>query len=157
MNALKNRKVWLGIGGGILLIFVLAAIFGPGNDQKEDKQQKKHTPTEEARTPTPTPSTQRPATVPISHLPVLVSGSGNAVKAVNMGEGVWFCNVSISGNNDRFFSVRLNGRTEGSERLGSEGRYRVKIGGIFNIPPGVVDVEVTATGGGHWLVDCKRQ
>ena len=97
---------------------------------------------------------------------VVLSGRGDGVKAVTLGEGVWFCDVSVSGNGGAYgpgnFIVEFTGRNGGYDLLANEietswsARKRVEVGGgIFDFGPGTIDVEIQADG--TWRIACEAQ
>lgn len=97
---------------------------------------------------------------------VVLSGRGDGVKAVTLGEGVWFCDMSVSGNESAYgagnFIVEFTGRNGGYDLLANEiesswsARKRVQVGGgIFDFGPGTIDVEIQADG--TWRIACEAQ
>ena len=98
---------------------------------------------------------------------VSVSGRGTDVKTLNLKTGVWFCEISVEGNVDAYgvedhFAVTLSGRNGGYDLLANEiasdwsARKRVAVGrGPFDLGPGLIDVEVEASG--RWNINCALQ
>ena len=96
---------------------------------------------------------------------VTISGRGNDVQTMRLLAGVYFCDISVSGNADAYgagnFIVEMHGRDGGSELAANEiesswsARKRIVVGsGLFELR-GIVDVEVQAVG--SWRVSCARQ
>ena len=113
------------------------------------------------------PASPRPSAEPIS--PVSLSGSGADAQTINLSEGVWFCDVRVSGNVDGdgdedHFSVKFTGRNGWIDLLANEivsdwfARRRISVGyglGLFEFAPGLIDVEVEAKG--QWAINCVLQ
>lgn len=99
--------------------------------------------------------------------PIGVSGSGHDVQTIDLVAGIWFCDVSVSGNDDEYgpgyFSVEFTGRDGSYDLLANEietnwsARKRVSVGGGFldDFSPGLIDVEVEASG--VWRIECEAQ
>lgn len=94
-----------------------------------------------------------------------ISGRGNDVQTMRLTNGVYFCDIRVSGNAGRYgdenFIVQMTGRNGGYELAANEivsswsARKRIVVGsGIFALR-GVVDVEVQAVG--SWTISCARQ
>ena len=113
------------------------------------------------------PASSRSSTPPSST--VSLSGSGTDVQTINLSEGVWFCDVRVSGNVDGdddedHFSVSFTGRNGELDLLANEivsdwfARRRISVGyglGLFDFAPGLIDVEVEAKG--QWAINCVLQ
>lgn len=95
-----------------------------------------------------------------------MSGRGDDVRTINLSRGVWFCDVSVSGNAGAYgasnFVIQFTGRNGGFDLLANEiesnwsARKRVSVGdGLFDFGPGTIDVEVTAEG--SWRLSCEAQ
>ena len=73
--------------------------------------------------------------------PVGVSGRGQDVQSIDLAAGIWFCDVSVSDNDDEYgpgyFSVEFTGRDGGYDLLANEietdwsARKRVSVGSGF--------------------------
>ena len=99
--------------------------------------------------------------------PVRLSGSGNDLQTIHLSEGIWFCQVSVADNVDAdgdedHFAVQLIARNGGGELLANDfasdwsARKRVAVSrALFGLQPGLVDIQVTATG--RWSIDCALQ
>lgn len=94
-----------------------------------------------------------------------ISGRGNDVQTMRLANGVYFCDIQVSGNAGRYggenFIVQMTGRDGGFELAANEivsswsARKRIVVGsGLFALR-GAVDVEVQAVG--SWTVSCARQ
>ena len=96
-----------------------------------------------------------------------VRGTGQAVQPLSLATGVYYCDVSISGNSTDYgaghFSVTFEGRNSGYELLANEiaatwqGRKKITVGDGWRDFQGTIDVEVDAEAAAEWSIVCARQ
>lgn len=161
----QRRQVIVGFGALIVLVVVIVAIAGGSDDNTSQGTPTRSTPTAQSTDSTPTPAPTRSAPAPSGPRSANISGQGDHVQAINLAEGVYYCDISVRGNSGTYgpdnFAVVFAGREGGSELLANEiesswsARKKVTVGGGLFELDGTIDVEVTATG--SWQINCSRQ
>lgn len=165
MKFTQRRQVIVGFGALIVLVVVIAAIAGGSDGNAPQSTPTRSTPTAQPTDSTPTSTPTRSAPAPSGPRSADISGRGDHVQAINLAEGVYYCDISVSGNRGTYgpdnFAVAFVGREGGHELLANEiesswsARKKITVGGgIFELD-GTIDVEVTATG--SWQISCSRQ
>ena len=87
-----------------------------------------------------------------------ISGQGQDVKFVELTEGDWVVEISVSDNDDTWFDVDVGGRGVVADLVDSwTGKQLVSVGDSYDqILPGDVAIEVTADSGASWTLQFTR-